>query len=167
MRPEVDAWVGLGANLGDAPRQLAAAVRELAGLPGVRVKAVSPLYRSRPVDAPGPDYHNAVVALATTRVAPDLLAALQAIERAAGRERPYLHAPRTLDLDLLRYGDGRIDSPALVVPHPRLQQRAFVLRPLADLAPQLVPPAWLVAVEGQPLTEVDWPEGAMPPGGDF
>ena len=85
----------------------------------------------------------------TRLTAPDLLAHLQAIEQGAGRERPYRNAPRTLDLDLLLYGDARIDSPALTVPHPRLHERAFVLLPLAELAPVRVRPADLAAVSGQ------------------
>ena len=103
---------------------------------------------ARAADAGGPDYVNAVV-LRTGLSAPELLAGLQRLEQAAGRQRPYRHAPRTLDLDLLRYGDGRIDSAALCVPHPRMLQRAFVLRPLAEIAPQLVTPAALAAVAGQ------------------
>jgi 2-amino-4-hydroxy-6-hydroxymethyldihydropteridine diphosphokinase len=84
-----------------------------------------------------------------------LLAALQGLEQAAGRERPWHHAPRTLDLDLLIYGDARIDSPALTVPHPRWTQRAFVLVPLAQVAPQCVTPEQLSAVAMQPLVRWD------------
>jgi 2-amino-4-hydroxy-6-hydroxymethyldihydropteridine diphosphokinase len=92
---------------------------------------------------------NAVAELRTRLTAPGLLRALQAIEQAAGRERPYRNAPRTLDLDLLLYGDGRIASVALTVPHPRLRERAFVLLPLAELAPDRVSAADLQAVAGQ------------------
>uniref|UniRef100_UPI002DD626A8 2-amino-4-hydroxy-6- hydroxymethyldihydropteridine diphosphokinase n=1 Tax=Pseudorhodoferax sp. TaxID=1993553 RepID=UPI002DD626A8 len=92
------AYIGLGANLGDAPAALRAAVQALAALPGTQVLQCSALYRSAPVDATGPDYHNAVAAVRTTLAPHDLLAALQAIEAAAGRERPYRNAPRTLDL---------------------------------------------------------------------
>jgi len=92
------------------------------------------------VDATGPDYLNAVAALDTDLPADALLAALHEIELRHGRERPYRNAPRTLDLDLLLHGDARIDSPRLVVPHPRLHERAFVLVPLADLAPDLLVP---------------------------
>ena len=87
--------------------------------------------------------------LSTTLDAPALLDALQAIEHRAGRERPYRNAPRTLDLDLLLYGDGRIESPRLTVPHPRMHERAFVLVPLAEIAPDRVPAAWLRAVSDQ------------------
>jgi 2-amino-4-hydroxy-6-hydroxymethyldihydropteridine diphosphokinase len=112
---------------------------------------VSGLYRSAPVDSSGPDYLNAVARLQTRRSAPELLAALQQIENAAGRERPYRNAPRTLDLDVLLYGASCIDSAVLTVPHPRMHQRAFVLLPLAELAPDLVPVAWLQSVADQPL----------------
>ncbi|TSE18722.1 2-amino-4-hydroxy-6-hydroxymethyldihydropteridine pyrophosphokinase [Tepidimonas alkaliphilus] len=148
-RPEVDAYVGLGANLGDAAAQVRQALVWLDELPGTRVRAASRLWRSAPLQADGPDYCNAVARLATTLTAPALLAALQALEARAGRERPYRNAPRTLDLDLLLYGEARIDSPTLTVPHPRLGQRAFVLVPLAELAPERVPPAALRAVASQ------------------
>jgi len=134
-------FVGLGANLGDPRATLARAMRELAELPRTRLVAVSPLYRSAPMDAQGPDFINAVVELGTALTPRELLHALQSIEQAHGRERPYHHAPRTLDLDLLLYGQRIIRDPDLVVPHPRLHERAFVLRPLADLAPDLVHPA--------------------------
>jgi len=136
----VTAYVGLGANLGDAAAALDAAVAALAALPGTRLAACSPRYRTAPVDATGPDYLNAVAALDTDLSAEALLAALHEIELHHGRERPYRNAPRTLDLDLLLHGDTRIDGPRLAVPHPRLHERAFVLVPLADLAPDLVVP---------------------------
>ena len=90
-----------------------------------------------------------MAAVSTRLTAPDLLLALQQLEQRAGRERPYRNAPRTLDLDLLLYGDARIDSPSLTVPHPRMMERAFVLIPLAEIAPDLVPAAALAAVAGQ------------------
>lgn len=131
------AWVGLGANLGDARGALRDAVRAMGALPGTQVRQVSSLYRSAPVDAGGPDYLNAVAQLQTTLAPLALLHALQAIEQAAGRERPYRNAPRTLDLDLLLYGEERLDGAELTLPHPRMGERAFVLAPLAELAPQL------------------------------
>ena len=134
------AFVGLGANLGDARATLAAASDELARLPRTVLRTVSPLYRSAPIDATGPDFINAVALIDTELSASALLAELQRIEAAFGRVRPYRNAPRTLDLDLLLYGDERIDTPQLTVPHPRLHQRAFVLRPLADVAPAAVIP---------------------------
>ena len=151
------AYIGLGANLGDAPAALRAAVQALAALPGTQVLQCSALYRSAPVDATGPDYHNAVAAVRTTLAPHDLLAALQAIEAAAGRERPYRNAPRTLDLDILLFGNLALDTPTLTVPHPRLRERAFVLRPLAEIAPERVPPAWLAAVQGQRIERLDSP----------
>ncbi len=130
-------FVGLGANVGDALANVRDALHRLGDPPRIRVVAVSSLYRSAPVDAAGPDYVNAVAELRTRLTPPALLAQLQAIERRAGRERPYHHAPRTLDLDLLLFGGRAIASPSLTVPHPRLALRAFVLMPLAELAPQL------------------------------
>lgn len=151
MRPVVSAYIGLGANLGDARAALQAAVRALQALDGGGALTVSSLYRSAPIDSSGPDYLNAVACLPTRLSAPDLLRNLQHIENDAGRERPYRNAPRTLDLDLLLYGDASIESPALTVPHPRMHQRAFVLHPLAELAPQRVPAAALEAVGEQVL----------------
>jgi len=101
------------------------------------------------VDSSGPDYVNAVAELSTALTAPALLQALQQIELNAGRERPYRNAPRTLDLDLLRYGSATIQSPALTVPHPRMQERAFVLLPLAELLPDQINAVDLAAVQGQ------------------
>ncbi len=102
-------------------------------------------------EASGPDFVNAVAAVSTRLSAPELLNALQQIELESGRERPFARAPRTLDLDLLLYGDGAIDSPRLVVPHPRLAERAFVLVPLAEIAPERVTPAQLARVAQQAI----------------
>jgi 2-amino-4-hydroxy-6-hydroxymethyldihydropteridine diphosphokinase len=145
------AYVGLGANLGQPRAALQQALAALDRLPQTRCLRVSSFYRSAPWQAAGPDFINAVAELHTGLIAPALLQALQALETAAGRQRPYHHAPRTLDLDLLRYGEGRIDSPALTVPHPRLQERAFVLVPLAELLPQLVSAADLARVADQAI----------------
>lgn len=132
------AYVGLGANLGaDLSATLTQAALRLAALPGTQVAALSSVWRSAPVDAVGPDFLNAVVALDTTLAPMDLLDALQAIEQAHGRERPYRNAPRTLDLDLLLYDDVVLDTPRLTLPHPRLGERAFVLHPLLEIAPTL------------------------------
>ncbi|WP_051248543.1 2-amino-4-hydroxy-6-hydroxymethyldihydropteridine diphosphokinase [Acidovorax sp. JHL-9] len=150
----VSAWIGLGANLGDRQATLRAALAAVAGLPGTRVQRISSLYRSAPVDAGGPDYLNAVVQVETSLAPHTLLAQLQAIEQAAGRERPYRNAPRTLDLDILLYGDQVIDTPTLTVPHPRMPERAFVLRPLAELAPQRVPAHLLAAVAAQRIERI-------------
>lgn len=149
------AYIGLGANLGDAPAALKAAIQAIAALPGTQVLQCSALYRSAPVDATGPDYHNAVVAVRTALAPHDLLAALQSIEAAGGRERPYRNAPRTLDLDILLYGEQAIATPTLTVPHPRLHERAFVLRPLAEIAPERVPAQWLAAVQDQRIERLD------------
>lgn len=131
------AFVGVGANLGDARAQVASGIAALRGLPLTHLVACSSLYASAPVDAPGPEYINAVVALDTRLTAPALLHALHGIEAEHGRVRGNRNAPRTLDLDLLLYGELRSDDPALRLPHPRLHQRAFVLRPLLEIAPQL------------------------------
>lgn len=130
-------FVGLGANLGEPRQALRSALAALAALPNTRLVACSAFYRSAPVDAAGPDYLNAVAELSTAVEPLPLLHALQAIERAHGRQRPYHHAPRTLDLDLLLYGQRRVALPELTVPHPRLHQRAFALIPLLEIAPDL------------------------------
>ena len=133
----VPAWIGLGANLGDPLDAIAAALTVIDQLDGTRLQKVSSLYRSAPVDAEGPDFLNAVAAV-DTRLAPAaLLAALQAIEQAHGRQRSHRNAPRTLDLDLLAWGACVSDAPGLILPHPRLHLRAFVLVPLAEIAPGL------------------------------
>ena len=162
-RDPVTAYVALGANLGDAAVAVRAAMDALAGLPLTRVTRRSSLYRTAPLadadDTPGPaaggDYINAVVEVQTGLSAPELLRELQALEQAAGRERPYRNAPRTLDLDLLLYGSGRIDSACLTVPHPRMHQRAFVLVPLAEIALALVPREQLEAVADQAIQRLD------------
>jgi 2-amino-4-hydroxy-6-hydroxymethyldihydropteridine diphosphokinase len=132
-------FLGLGSNLAHPRRQLARAVRAIARTRGLRLVTISPVYVSAPVgsDAPQPDYVNAVVAARTTLGPRALLAALHAIERRQHRRRaaePGRNAPRTLDLDLLLYGRRRIRLPGLTVPHPRMHERAFVLRPLIDIA---------------------------------
>jgi 2-amino-4-hydroxy-6-hydroxymethyldihydropteridine diphosphokinase len=148
-RDAVTAFVALGANLGDAAHTVRAALVALGQAPGVQRVRSSSLYRTAPVDSTGPDYINAVAEVVTTLSAPGLLAALQAIENGAGRERPYRNAPRTLDLDLLLYGLARVDSRTLTVPHPRMLDRAFVLVPLAEIAPQRVSAVQLQAVVDQ------------------
>jgi 2-amino-4-hydroxy-6-hydroxymethyldihydropteridine diphosphokinase len=145
----VVAYIALGANLGRAAQAVTAAADALGSLPRTRLVRRSSLYRSAPVDAGGPDFVNAVAEIETQLPAPDLLTHLQSLERAAGRERPYHNAPRTLDLDLLLYGAARIDSPSLTVPHPRMQARAFVLVPLAEIAPQWLPAARAPQIAGQ------------------
>jgi len=135
------AYVGLGANLGDAKAAVERAIEALDALPQTRVAARSSMYRSAPFEATGPDFFNAVAGLETDLEPIALLGELQRLELQAGRERPYRNAPRTLDLDLLLYGDQVIDdAPTLIVPHPRMHERAFVLAPLAEAAPGLVIP---------------------------
>ena len=133
----ITAYIGIGSNLGDPHEQVAQAFKALQALPETRLAGRSPLYRSAPVDAPGqPDYVNAVAAVETALSAPQLLEALQGIETRQGRARPFPRAPRTLDLDLLLYGDAAFVSTHLTLPHPRMHERAFVLRPLLDLDPR-------------------------------
>lgn len=134
------AFIGLGANLGDAQAALRDAINALGRLPGTRVSAVSRLYRSAPLDAPGPDYINGVVRLETLLPATGLLAAMQGLESAAGRVRSTRHAPRVLDLDLLLFNAEVSASARLTLPHPRMAERAFVLRPLIDIDPTLILP---------------------------
>lgn len=136
------AYVGLGANLDDPAEQLRHALEELTRLPGTRVAARSHLYKSPPLGPPDqPDYINAAAALVTTLSPLELLAALRAVERQHGRRRDGTRwGPRTLDLDILLYGELLLDTPELVLPHPGLHERAFVLYPLMDIAPELVIP---------------------------
>jgi len=156
------AYVGLGANIGEPRRQLQTALKELNGLPKTRMTAASGLYRSAPVGHPDqPDFLNAVVEL-DTELSPDaLLDNLQEIETAHGRERPFAGAPRTLDLDLLLYGDAALATPRLTVPHPRMHERAFVLKPLAEIAPLAAIPGHgkardlLCACHGQLAERID------------
>ncbi len=145
----VSVFVGLGANLGDAAAAVLKALWDLANLPGTTVLRQSSLYRTGPVDSSGPDYVNAVAEIETSLQADDLLTQLQRLESLAGRERPFHNAPRTLDLDILMYGDAVIHTASLQVPHPRMWQRAFVLAPLAEIAPQLVSATQLAVVAGQ------------------
>ena len=147
----VTAYIALGANLGDAPATVRQALLDLGRLPHSTLVQASSLYRSAPIASSGPDYINAVAELRTALPAFSLLQALQRLEDAAGRERPYPNAPRTLDLDLLLYGELRQDDPVLTLPHPRMDVRAFVLHPLAEIAPQRVTAAQLAAVRDQPI----------------
>jgi len=137
---QVSAFVGIGSNLGDARGHVQHALEQLAMLDKTTLTATSSLFRTAPLDADGDDYINAVVRLDTALTADELLQKLLALENAAGRERPYLNAPRTLDLDLLLYGQQNISSDSLVVPHPRMLQRAFVLIPLLQIDPFITIP---------------------------
>jgi 2-amino-4-hydroxy-6-hydroxymethyldihydropteridine diphosphokinase len=147
----VMACVALGANLGDAVATVQQALRDVAGLPETQLFKASSLYRSAPYEAHGPDFINAV-ALIQTQLSPlALLHALQALELQSGRERPFKNAPRTLDLDIIFYGDLSLNTPELTLPHPRWYERAFVLQPLAEVWPERVSAAQLEAVQDQAI----------------
>ncbi len=142
VRP-IDAFVGLGANLGDAEASVRSAILALGELPRTQLQSASRLYASPAWGREDqPDFINAVAWLRTTLTARELLDHLLAVEREFGRERAEGErwGPRTLDLDLLLYGDSRIDAPGLQVPHPYLHQRAFALLPLLEIAPEVVIP---------------------------
>lgn len=143
----VHAYIALGANLGDAQSTLRAVFDELAKLPNTRLISKSSLYRSPPFgeNADGPDYINAVAKISTTLPPHQLLVELQKLEQKHGRERHYQNAPRTLDLDILLYGDVVLSDEYLTIPHPRMTERAFVLMPLAEIDKDLI---WLSA-QGQ------------------
>jgi 2-amino-4-hydroxy-6-hydroxymethyldihydropteridine diphosphokinase len=135
----VRAYIALGANLGDAVQMVRDAIQAINALPQLQVTKQSSLYRTAAQESiagspPSPDYINAVIEVLCTQPAHLLLKQLQKIEQKAGRERLYLNAPRTLDLDILLYGDAQIQTETLTVPHPRMWQRAFVLMPLAEIA---------------------------------
>ena len=155
MPDRVLATLGVGANLGDARAAVRKAVQDLAALPQTEWRASSSLYTSAPLDADGPDYVNAVVQV-WTALSPDaLLAALQAIEQRAGRKRPYRNAPRTLDLDILLYGELQLTRSDLHIPHPRMWQRAFVVVPLAEIASHMVSAAQMQSLAGQSVRRLD------------
>lgn len=154
------AYIGIGANLGQARQTVLDACSELAALTSCRLLQQSALYGSAPLDSSGDDYVNAVALLETSLSPLDLLHQLQAIENAHGRLRPYRNAPRTLDLDLLLYGDLQLDSRELQLPHPRMNQRAFVLLPLLEISPDLLLPQfgpaadWLASVSDQRISRL-------------
>ena len=152
------AYIALGANLGATlevnAQTIRDAIQSINDLPETKVTKQSSLYKTAALEslagAPkSPDYINAVVEISCHQPAYLLLAQLQKIEQQAGRNRPYLNAPRTLDLDILLYGDAHIQTETLAIPHPRMWQRAFVLVPLAEIAPLLVNPERLEDVKGQ------------------
>jgi 2-amino-4-hydroxy-6-hydroxymethyldihydropteridine diphosphokinase len=149
-------YIGLGANLGADPRAtVIQGMRACAGLDGLTHPQGSSIYCSEPVQARGPQFYNAVLRAQCTLEPLRLLSALQAIELQFGRQRPYQNAPRTLDLDILLFGDLLVDLAELTIPHPRMHQRAFVLRPLLELDPHIIIPgqpppcALLAALSGQ------------------
>lgn len=132
------AYIGLGSNLGDSAQTLRDATARLGQSLEIAVLRTSPLYRTLPIDAPGPDYCNGVLEIRTRRSALNLLELLLEIEQDFGRNRTTRHAPRTLDLDLIAHGNSRIISTALTLPHPRAHERAFVLIPLCALNPEVL-----------------------------
>ena len=155
----VTAYIALGANLGDAAQTVRAAIQAISDLPQTEVIQQSSLYKTAAMESlPGapqsPDYINAVVEIICHQPAHLLLEQLQKIEQKAGRNRPFLNAPRTLDLDILLYGDAHIQTETLTLPHPRMWQRAFVLVPLAEIAPELVCAETLEGVKGQGIERV-------------
>ncbi len=150
-RDPVIAYIALGANLGDASHTLREAIASISALPETQLLAASSLYRSAPMESSGPDYINAVIKISTRESSYSLLSSLQKIEQSAGRERPYRNAPRTLDLDILLYGDAQIDSDVLTVPHPRMWERAFVLLPLREITPEIVSEQQLEALSNQKI----------------
>ena len=131
------AYIGLGANLGQARETVERALDALEHTPGIDSLVAAPFYGSDPVDATGPSFVNTVAEVRTHLEPLALLDALQAIEDRYGRERPYRNAPRTLDLDLLWYENVTMKTARLTLPHPRMHERAFVLKPLSDLTPTL------------------------------
>jgi 2-amino-4-hydroxy-6-hydroxymethyldihydropteridine diphosphokinase len=152
---QIVCYIGIGANLGDAASTVRQAVERLGTLSQTRLGACSSLFSTAPVDAGGDDYINAVARIETALAPIELLQALQDIERDFGRERPYRNAPRTLDLDLLLYGQQTLSEATLSVPHPRLHERAFALIPLLQLDPFVTIPgrgpahSYVPAVAGQ------------------
>ena len=154
------AWIGIGGNLGDARATVEEAIAHLARLPQSQLLRSSSLYRTAPIDSSGDDYVNAVALVSTSLTAPELLHALQAIELQHGRERPYRNAPRTLDLDVLMYGEAQLEDEELIVPHPRMAQRAFVLVPMLEIDAQVRIPGlgaardFLDAITDQPISRL-------------
>ena len=146
--------MAFGANLGEAQATVLQAIQDVGALASTQLVKTSSLYASAPHEATGPEFVNAVVMYDTDLLPLELLDALQNLEKTAGRERPYLNAPRTLDLDIIFYGDIALDSPRLTLPHPRWQKRAFVLVPLAEISPGKVSPALLSSVANQSVRRI-------------
>ena len=150
----VQVCVAFGANLGKAQATVLQAILDVGALATSQLVKASSLYASAPHEAAGPEFVNAVAMYDTDLPPLALLDALQNLEKTAGRERPYLNAPRTLDLDIIFYGDIALDSPRLTLPHPRWQKRAFVLVPLAEISPDKVSPALLSSVANQSVRRI-------------
>jgi 2-amino-4-hydroxy-6-hydroxymethyldihydropteridine diphosphokinase len=155
------AYIGVGANLGDARANVEDALSRLAALPATQLVTRSSLWKTAPIDSSGDDYVNAVASIDTTLEPLALLDAVREIELAHGRDRPYRNAPRTLDLDILLYEARQIDTAVLTIPHPRMHQRAFVLAPLCEIAPAVIIPGYgpaaalLPSVAGHAIERLD------------
>jgi 2-amino-4-hydroxy-6-hydroxymethyldihydropteridine diphosphokinase len=165
---KIVATIGLGANLNDPAAQVEYALAELDRLPGTRLVVRSSLYASAPVGyVDQPDFINAVAQVETTLAPHALLAALLDIEHRHGRERSFRNAPRTLDLDLLLYNGAHFHEEGLTLPHPRMHERAFVLLPLLEIAPDTLIPGrgraadWLAGCSGQPVSALPPPAAAV------
>ncbi len=149
-------FIALGANLGDSQSTVLAAIQSISNLPQTRLLRSSSLYRTAAMGDSGPDFINAVIAVSTRLNAHELLLELQHLESLAGRVRTYPNAPRTLDLDILNYGDAIMNTLTLHVPHPRMSERAFVLVPLAEISSGWVSPSALQAVSMQAIQRVGY-----------
>jgi|CryBogDrversion2_8_1035294.scaffolds.fasta_scaffold02021_2 2-amino-4-hydroxy-6-hydroxymethyldihydropteridine diphosphokinase len=136
------AFIGLGGNVGDSRQILMDAIICLAQYPSIQIDARSGFYTSAPVDAPGNDYINNVIAINTTLAPKPLLQVCQSVEQRFGRERPYEKAPRTLDIDILIYDNLSMNEPELTIPHPRMTERMFVLLPLLEIDPEITLPSF-------------------------
>jgi 2-amino-4-hydroxy-6-hydroxymethyldihydropteridine diphosphokinase len=153
-------YIGIGSNLGDAQGNVQRAILRLARLPDTRLSGQSSVFRTAPIDAGGDDYINAVACVDTRLTAPQLLEQLQAIEQDFGRERPFPNAPRTLDLDILLFGQQTIRTQSLTVPHPRMTERAFALIPLLQIDPFIAIPgkgpahSFVAGVAGQAIQKL-------------
>jgi 2-amino-4-hydroxy-6-hydroxymethyldihydropteridine diphosphokinase len=159
------AYVALGSNLNDPDKQVRAGIEELAMIPDTRLSRSSSLYRSAPVGyRDQPDFTNAVARIETALTPRELLDALLAVEQRYGRVRDFPNAPRTLDLDIVLFGDSVVQEPGLTIPHPRMHERAFVLMPLAEIAPYVIVPGCgpvselLARVNSSGLTKMQSPE---------
>jgi 2-amino-4-hydroxy-6-hydroxymethyldihydropteridine diphosphokinase len=150
----VQVCVAFGANLGEAQATVLQAIQDVGALAATQLVKASSLYASAPHEATGPEFVNAVAMYDTDLQPLELLDALQNLENLAGRSRPFPNAPRTLDLDIIFYGDNALDSLRLTLPHPRWQDRAFVLVPLAEISPEKVSPTLLISVSNQPIRRI-------------